>query len=1289
MAEHVVIKIDIDADTDAIDRVKRKLLGLKAAAAGLDGDMDGLSDSSNKAGVSLDDVGHSAGKTSTSLNNAGNSSNKFSKSQGTLAKHLSKTKRELNWFDKALGKFGKLLQGVMKFSLKALLVNIAAVTAALLSVGGAFAISRMAVKAWHASLTVAAGVGASFVAVLAGVVAGQRQWNAAMLAYKYTTSAGLGAGTAEATAQLRGLTKNIDLAVLGTEALTGAFSAISRNTQVTGAITSAMTAMGDFAAASADPSKSLVAAGDFLGQLVKSGTLTEDIITAAGEVGPEFAKALDDGMKNLNIKTSEQFMAALMGGELSGAVTGQLDNLNNTLFGTAKRNFQLIKEQFADMGQGFLPEFTYAIERMGQIASTALISISASISHFAGGSMIDGFLGGFERLTKWTAKLFNEYLPKTKGMFDRIRDKVNEVKDTLEGWVDALRPLEAGVAVLKEAFGPLLKSFFTEFGGGVKGFSQLLVDYQGKTNTFGKSLERLFKSFGQLSSSLKKMLFELLPTLTKIADVISTIVGGISKAVSIASSFGGIGAVLGAVGMGVGYNQLGKLGQAGKAQMGSSKAQMAQAALNNAKGGGMGQMITASMSVAQMMVTSMTVASMIQASVPLGAAGSAWGPPTGPASPGPIPGGTPAGRFGRFGQFARGAGRGLTRLGGSPIGQMAAIAGGLWGMGKLEENSSQGGNAVGGAATGAGIGTLIAPGVGTVVGAGVGAVGGLVYDEFYGKAARNKESAKKIAEGTTNEAALKASESLGNYDMAGTIKTMTQLANRNDMLKGLYEEFFKDKDELERIGMGMHLMQSGQLNAQEGKALMEAPGTFIKSLEDQEEVLKNQVNPAVKQFSKNMRDLELSTGLSREKLIEAGDALGLDLTAPIENFTELMSQAIGVDLPETIAGLLASKTDLFLNALDSVTQPHIALQAAAEAVDQESEVLRGKVAAGETLTSADLAEFLRTAAAFELNKTYDPLTGQTNGFQAYEELQKKIGVGGQYYEQGNLLQGQESQFTALLAPMMGDLWSEFMVNYGTTAINTANAQSLQAGQGPLVAMPSEQELRQMTPEDARGLEDLSASSFQLNSAATILNGTGPALAAEIRNGFAGLSINVQVLSSGVVQPGPGGKITIPGDANGDGVMDAADTATSRFGATMAKHNSVDSKLAGKRKVTSGMRSDRLGSINSDHVTGGALDITGQNLGAYQQMVRSTGGFAEFHGGSQNRHLHVVPGAGGTDGVGDAPMPVAQMATAPTPTASGAPISLVVNPSPGMDEAALARKMMRMLMEAQRSARERM
>ncbi len=88
-----------------------------------------------------------------------------------------------------------------------------------------------------------------------------------------------------------------------------------------------------------------------------------------------------------------------------------------------------------------------------------------------------------------------------------------------------------------------------------------------------------------------------------------------------------------------------------------------------------------------------------------------------------------------------------------------------------------------------------------------------------------------------------------------------------------------------------------------------------------------------------------------------------------------------------------------------------------------------------------------------------------------------------------------------------------------------------------------------------------------------------------------------------------------------------DTTSSRLSRTLSRHAAMNSTISGKRMITSAFRTNGLGSINSDHVTGRAYDLVGNQLGMYKTTVERNGGFAEFHGGSQNRHLHVVPGPG--------------------------------------------------------------
>jgi hypothetical protein len=168
-----------------------------------------------------------------------------------------------------------------------------------------------------------------------------------------------------------------------------------------------------------------------------------------------------------------------------------------------------------------------------------------------------------------------------------------------------------------------------------------------------------------------------------------------------------------------------------------------------------------------------------------------------------------------------------------------------------------------------------------------------------------------------------------------------------------------------------------------------------------------------------------------------------------------------------------------------------------------------------------------------------------------------------------------------------------------------------------------------------------------------------------------------------------GQVTVLGPRNPDEKDTTTpraqgDSTSSRLGRTMSRHGFFDSQLAGQRTVTSSWRNTNLGSINSDHVTGAAYDLTGQNLGAYSSLVNSSGGFAEFHGAGGGRHLHVVPGQ---TPVGDTMSPVASSGVAVMSGGSNS-YSITINTQPGQDANAIAQEVMARIADRDRSNRER-
>jgi hypothetical protein len=127
-------------------------------------------------------------------------------------------------------------------------------------------------------------------------------------------------------------------------------------------------------------------------------------------------------------------------------------------------------------------------------------------------------------------------------------------------------------------------------------------------------------------------------------------------------------------------------------------------------------------------------------------------------------------------------------------------------------------------------------------------------------------------------------------------------------------------------------------------------------------------------------------------------------------------------------------------------------------------------------------------------------------------------------------------------------------------------------------------------------------------------------------------------------------------------------------------------LTGKRTITSAWRNHSLGSPSSDHVTGNAYDLTGQNLGQYSSLIKNAGGFAEFHGAAGSRHLHVVPPAGPSGDTGTSRIGMAAPMALPQP--SGGAVTINVYASEGQNEQEIARMVMDEINRSQRNYKER-
>lgn len=229
---------------------------------------------------------------------------------------------------------------------------------------------------------------------------------------------------------------------------------------------------------------------------------------------------------------------------------------------------------------------------------------------------------------------------------------------------------------------------------------------------------------------------------------------------------------------------------------------------------------------------------------------------------------------------------------------------------------------------------------------------------------------------------------------------------------------------------------------------------------------------------------------------------------------------------------------------------------------------------------------------------------------------------------------------------------------------------------------------EIKPETATQVRQMLANSFAgpdgaSNKMTEALAAGGRSVAASIRSAFGSAKLRFAIKINGKKQVINVNGVPVEAPDDEEDTDDTSqDTATPRFARTMARHAALNSMIAGKRTITSGIRTNNLGSINSDHRFGYAYDLVGQNLGAYAANVKRGGGFAEFHGTGGSRHLHVVPG----QGIGDTSTPIGPIGGGASMTTNN--INIQVYAPEGSSPAAIADEVMTRIRHAQRDAVER-
>ncbi len=421
------------------------------------------------------------------------------------------------------------------------------------------------------------------------------------------------------------------------------------------------------------------------------------------------------------------------------------------------------------------------------------------------------------------------------------------------------------------------------------------------------------------------------------------------------------------------------------------------------------------------------------------------------------------------------------------------------------------------------------------------------------------------------------------------------------------------------------------------------------------------------QNTARMTHLTKITGMSGAELEILAQSMGVNLYDPTIKFNDLVTE-LGKNIIRTAQEMKNALVDVMVTAGDYFRQKRESREAVAT-INQSSRGLR------DTLTSGGLSDTEKTAAVEGYFENYfSQILAATGGdpVAAYMATVGSFGKEGQgVYAPGQVFEGQYGAINpsyqtgiAQVKKGIGDQYgSQLQAMLGAIGFS---ADAKQAS-GMISRLSDDQMTRFLNLADTGKIFTGQKGDYTQDEVMKILTGMGfgglavsqndeqalDAVATQtekLANASVGMQTAVETMNKYMGplfsritdKPEWWSKEAMAEIMNKDTTTPRGDTTSSRLSQTMARHAAMDSQLTGKRNITSAYRTVGLGSINSDHVTGRAYDLVGQNLGAYSRLVHANGGFAEFHGTLANRHLHVVPARAGDTSTPMAPAGMSQM-----------------------------------------------
>ena len=678
-------------------------------------------------------------------------------------------------------------------------------------------------------------------------------------------------------------------------------------------------------------------------------------------------------------------------------------------------------------------------------------------------------------------------------------------------------------------------------------------------------------------------------------------------------------------------------------------------------------------------------------------------------------------------------------------GPMAALAGvGIAGYGMMQNSRTAGGGALGGAMTGGAIGAAVGsviPGIGTVAGAIVGTIAGSVVGFVKGRANGEKIKVKTAIDKYMGQQLNAVAAGLVQGRTSDIRAKLKEQLDRAKYISDINKEYFQgsyisdngtivDKhDRGTREATAEKLYSEGKITKAEADALIAAPGTYAKELTESGDLLSKVVTPMLKKFDQAAGVAAKTLGLTTNGLIELASVKGVDLYDQTTSLRDKFVQ-LGLAMNYTAEQVVGAMRDIAVNGVEGLMS-RIERNLSPQRMDEITEGLYQDFQSGAVIGQDQMGQYVNDMLN-QLN-IISPDTPLRNVGQ----LVALLGPNGTLFRAGNQLEGMGDAFGPF-SDMIATMGADTQKDSATQITDMIVKQGLFSG----VAFNRDEIQTKLSGMSLSQLDNVSralangALPPELLTGLTVGTHRGSYAGSEqvLEKGMYDLGISgvsYETLDPSAMTPdqmlalyGQEGMAIVNGmgsvveaafqntpnwykdapewfslatfksmlDPNGDGYIGndtrtpRGDTTSRRLGRTLRRHDYMDGMLTGKRNMTSSYRTANLGSINSDHVTGRAYDLTGQNLGAYSQMVNGSGGFAEFHGRGGGRHLHVVPGE---TPVGDNTAPyMGNVASPGGSSSSTSNYNITVQGSPGMDVNQLADAVMARLQRAERSNRER-